>query len=112
MQARAGQRIRVALYWHALEAPGAERTVSVRLLDAAGGTVAQQDNWPGQGTKPTSWWEEGWEVRDLYYLDIPPSTPAGTASLRVLVYDSYSLEIIPFDDGTEMLHIAPVEVVP
>jgi uncharacterized membrane protein len=111
LQARAGQRIRVALYWRALEAPGAERTVSVRLLDAAGGMVAQQDNWPGQGTKPTSWWEEGWEIRDLYYLDIPQGTPTGTASLRVLVYDSYSLEAIPFDDGTEMLHIAPVEVV-
>lgn len=60
-----GQEIRVTLYWEALAAPNAERTVSVRIADATGALVAQKDEQPSEASRPTSWWEPGWYFRDV-----------------------------------------------
>ena len=112
---RGGQQVRVSLYWEALAAPDAERTVSVRIVDASGAVIAQHDNMPGQGKKPTSWWREGWEIRDVYYITVPagpeqaPSVPGG---LDVVVYDTFSSEIVPWDDGTEVLRACRIELAP
>jgi uncharacterized membrane protein len=106
-----GQGLRVSLYWQALDAPGAERTVSVRIVGSDGTIIAQHDGWPALGTKPTSWWEKGWEIRDTYYLTIAPEAQPGPGSLIVLVYDTYSSEILPFSGGTEVLGICEVRIV-
>jgi uncharacterized membrane protein len=111
VQVHRGQQVRVTLLWEALAAPEAERTVSVRLVSAGGGLITQQDNWPGQGAKPTSWWEAGWRIRDVYYLTVPPDAQDGSASLHVLVYDSYSHDVISLDDGTDSVEISSVEIV-
>lgn len=111
VQLRPGQQVRASLFWEALDAPQADRTVSVRILDAGGVLIAQYDNWPAQGTKPTSWWEKGWHIRDVYYLTLPPEARAGPAHLDVLVYDSDTRQVIPFDDGSETIEIAPLEIV-
>lgn len=105
-----GQRVRVSLYWEALTAPQAERTVSVRIADSSGGLVAIYDNLPGQGKKPTSWWQEGWEIRDVYYLTISPQAQLGPGSLSVLVYDSLSGETLAFDDGREAVTVCEVSL--
>jgi hypothetical protein len=91
-----GQRARVSLYWRALAAPEAERTVSVRIADSSGALIAQHDGLPGNGTKPTSWWQEGWEIRDVHYVQVSPDAQPGPGSVQVVVYDSHSLEIVPF----------------
>ena len=105
-----GQDLRVSLYWEALDAPNAERTVSVRVEAPSGVLIAQKDNWPGQGKKPTSWWEAGWQIRDVYYLHIPADAAPGPAQLGVLVYDSYSGETVRADGGAERIEIAPVRI--
>jgi hypothetical protein len=105
-----GDQVRVALHWEALEAPRAERTISVRIVDEQGALIAQHDGWPARGTKPTSWWEAGWQVRDVHYLTVPEGTAPGPASLSVLVYDSYSQEILPFEGGQAMIEILPVQI--
>ena len=105
-----GQQVRVSLYWEALADPNAERTVSVRVSDAAGALVAQHDNMPGQGKKPTSWWEEGWQIRDVYYLTLSPQARPGQGSLVVVVYDSYSGQVVLWDDGSAALRAAGVDV--
>jgi uncharacterized membrane protein len=92
-----GQEVRVSLYWRALAAPNAERTVSVRIVDSLGALVAQHDSLPGNGNKPTSWWKEGWELRDVHHLAVPSEVRPGIGGLEVVVYDSHSLEIVPFD---------------
>ncbi|MBN1584417.1 MAG: DUF2079 domain-containing protein, partial [Anaerolineae bacterium] len=92
-----GQIMRVSLYWQALAAPKAERTVSVRLVLPGGSLLAQQDNMPGRGKKPTSWWQEGWQIRDVYDLTVSPDAPPGAGTLDVLVYDSYDARVLPFD---------------
>ena len=108
----AGQQVRVSLYWEALVAPNAERTVSVRVTDGAGALAAIHDNLPGQGKKPTSWWKEGWQIRDVYYLTVSPQAAAGRGRLGVLVYDSLTGETVPFEDGTEILELCPVTIGP
>ena len=105
-----GQEVRVSLYWEALAAPNAERTVSVRVADASGWLVAQHDSMPGHGTKPTSWWEKGWVIRDVYYLQVSPDAPPGPGRLEVLVYDSASGQVVPFGGGSQAITVAPVEL--
>ncbi len=111
VQVRPGQQVRVSLYWLALDAPAAERSVSVRIADVSGALVAQQDNWPGQGKKPTSWWEKGWQIRDVYYMTISSQAQPGPASLDVVLYDSFSHEIVPFGRD-EVLHLCDVVIIP
>lgn len=96
------QLLRVSLYWRALESPGENRTVSVRIVDGDGTLVAQHDMQPSSGSRPTSWWEPGWEFRDVYYLKIDNEYSLGDASLNLLLYDSATQERIPFADREEI----------
>lgn len=105
-----GDEIRVNLYWEAINAPDAERTVSVRIAGENGRLLAQQDNWPVQNHKPTSGWQSGLEIRDTYYLTIDPTAEPGLANLDVLLYDSYTQESIPFATGGESLHLHPIHI--
>ncbi|TFG69854.1 MAG: DUF2079 domain-containing protein [Anaerolineales bacterium] len=91
-----GQGLRVYLYWDALDAPGAERSVSVRIMDTSGTLLAQHDSMPGGGSKPTSWWERGWTFRDIYDLRMPDGLSARAGSLEIVLYDTYTLETVPF----------------
>jgi hypothetical protein len=106
-----GQELRVTLYWEALAAPEVERTVSVRVEDAAGDLVAQYDSQPVQASRPTSWWQPGWRLRDVYYLTVAPEAALGPASLDLVLYDSYTGERAPFDGGAEALQMLPLDVV-
>lgn len=107
---KAGQEIRVTLYWEALAAPEAERTVSVRIANDDGWLYAQKDSMPVGGTRPTSWWEPGQTIRDVYYLTVPPDTPPGSHNLDLVLYDTYTLEIVPFTGEGEILHLQPIVV--
>jgi hypothetical protein len=98
------------LYWEALAAPGVERTVSVRVEDGTGALVAQQDSQPVQASRPTSWWEPGWRLRDVYYLTVDPGAAVGPASLDLVLYDSYSQERVRFDNGDETVQLLPLEI--
>lgn len=110
IQMQPGQTVRVTLYWEAIATPPGERTVSVRIADETGWLWAQIDTKPSNGTRPTSWWQPGWKLRDVYYLTIDPNATPGTASLDVLLYDSTTQEPIPFTNGTPTLHIADIQI--
>lgn len=99
-----GDEIRVNLYWQALQSPNAERTISLRIAQN-GGLIAQYDGWPVQGNRPTSWWQSDWSLRDTYYLTVSDEAANGEASLDILLYDSYTQERIPFDNGDEILSL-------
>ncbi len=109
-----GQTVRVTLYWEALGSPGVERTVSVRIADAGGALLAQHDGLPGGGSKPTSWWETGWAFRDVTYLTLPSDAPSGPAGLDLVLYDTFTLEVIPFEGTPEgdagVLHLLPATI--
>lgn len=105
-----GQNLRVDLYWQALAAPEGERTVSVRLADETGFLHGQHDGVPGLGSKPTSWWEPGWQIRDVHYLTVAPQSSSGPLLLELVLYDTFTQENIPFADDQQRALLAPVEI--
>ncbi|HUV88894.1 MAG TPA: glycosyltransferase family 39 protein [Anaerolineae bacterium] len=72
-----GQTLRLQVYWLAQQRPAEDYTVFVHLLDGAGQLVAQQDNPPVRGTRPTSTWEPGAVIVDPYDLSIPDDAVPG-----------------------------------
>ena len=105
-----GQQVRISLFWRALAAPQAERTVSVRISDSAGNIVAQNDSSPAEASRPTSWWEEGWYFREVRYLEIPLNLPLDTLSVDILLYDSFTGEQLPFDSDQIIYQIVGLQL--
>lgn len=107
-EALPGGSLEVTLHWQALAPVGADYTVFVQLLDN-GQVVAQQDNPPRAGRYPTSLWEAGEVVTDMYTLVVPakgaPSyqliagmyTPADLQRLPVFAADGQ-----PLGDAVEL----------
>ena len=80
--------VEVTLYWHALEPMSVDYTISVRLLAADGGRLAQHDGWPVDGLLPTSQWRPGDYVLDTHTMPVPAGPEAGL--VQVVVYDAAS----------------------
>ncbi len=108
--ARPGDTLRISLYWEALQAPNAERTVSVRLAEPDGWLIAQKDQLPVEGRQPTSWWEAATQVRDVYYLEIPLGITPGPKRLELVLYDSFTQEPVLFAGKESPLPLLTVEV--
>ncbi len=82
----AGQ-LSVKLLW-SLRHAGVPRnwSLSVRLLDAGGRVIVQQDGQPGYGYLPTTLWLPGELVRDDWVLPLPAGLAPGRYTLRVIPY--------------------------
>ena len=79
-----GGNIRLTLYWEVLGPLEEDYTVFVQLLDADGKVVAQKDNYPQNGTYPTSiWTEQDPIVADEYELELPAEI--GRSPHRIIV---------------------------
>jgi len=77
----------LTLYWRALEAPGHDYSVSLRLLDGAGQELLRVDSQhPVLGTYPTSLWTAGEVVGDYYELQLPADLAAGSYRWGVILY--------------------------
>ena len=105
-----GGRLRIILYWQAVATPEAERTVSLHLLDSAGQLVAQHDGLPGAGSRPTSFWQAGQQVRDIHLLEIPADLAPGALNLQLLLYDTFTQERVPFNDGQENFQLGQINI--
>jgi hypothetical protein len=95
-----GQTLRLQLYWQALEPVAEDYTVFVHVLDQAGQLVAQQDNPPVRGTRPTSTWEPGTVIVDPYDLLIPQDAPVGDYAVTLGLYRLADLSRLPVRDDT------------
>jgi hypothetical protein len=85
-----------------LEPLAEDYTVFVHLLSVEEGAeqlVAQQDNPPVRGTRPTSTWEPGEVVIDPYDLEIPGDASPGEYVLAVGLYHWPDLARLPVRDG-------------
>jgi hypothetical protein len=81
----AGPVIQITLYWRALRPVEWDYALSLRLLDAAGRPVFQQDaTHPVLSSYPTSLWTPGEVVGDFYELPLPPGS--APATLQLLPY--------------------------
>ncbi|MFQ6058139.1 MAG: DUF2723 domain-containing protein [Anaerolineae bacterium] len=86
---RRGETVQVDLRWLALRPLRRDYTVSVQLMGQ--GWRAQDDSTPALGAIPTLKWVRGMVVNDRHRLELP-SEASGPASLRVAIYDAFTLE--------------------
>jgi hypothetical protein len=91
---RAGETLRLDLYWKAQRRLDISYGVQARLVDSALNVYAQQDN-AHPGSYPTSWWEEGKYMKDTHRITVPESTPPGQYLLQVGLYDPSTLQPLP-----------------
>lgn len=96
---RPGETIDVQLNWRGLKTWDADYTVFVHLLGPDGKVHGQVDAWPGQGTRPTSTWNAGETVGDLYAVTLPPGAPGGRYQIEVGWYLLATLRRLPVIDA-------------
>lgn len=87
--------LHLVLYWRARVALNEDYTVFVHLLDANGNIIAQTDLPPQAGNYPTSIWDAGEQVRDVYTFDLP----ANAQRIRVGLYRADSGKRLPVMDN-------------
>jgi hypothetical protein len=90
-----GQTLRLALYWQPSVTSPRPLKVSLRLVDAEGkpllnddGTAATLDEYPLRRVSPTTAWVEGERTRDVYTLSLPQGGLEEGATLQVILYDA------------------------
>jgi hypothetical protein len=108
--ARAGDSLRVRLYWRALAAMSEDYTVFVHLVDTSGKTIAQKDDQPQRGTYPTSFWGAGETVADEYVLTLPRDALSGEYRIHVGIYRAGDGARLPLQGGGDQVVIANVRV--
>ncbi|GAB4275864.1 MAG: hypothetical protein Kow0080_25690 [Candidatus Promineifilaceae bacterium] len=84
----AGETLTLSLFWRAEKQATRPYTVFIHLVDDSGHIIAQQDNWPVQGSWPPTCWQKKQAIHDTYQLVIPPETLPGTYQLYIGMYDS------------------------
>ncbi|MGB1253467.1 MAG: hypothetical protein ACPG8W_22835, partial [Candidatus Promineifilaceae bacterium] len=90
--------LNVTLVWSALRDISADYTAFVHLLDANGALVAQHDGIPTFGNRRTQNWPLGTPIIDPHLLTLNELS-AGTYDLLIGMYDSTSIEKLPFENG-------------
>jgi hypothetical protein len=87
--------VAVDLGWELAEQPGDEVTIGLRLADPTGYVWAQRDAPPGGGQLPFSEWPVGQTHLDRQGLLVPAGTPPGDYEIRLRVYRSADLSVLP-----------------
>ncbi len=88
------------LYWQT-EAPVTTRyKVFAQLLTADNALVAQVDNFPAAGQRPTTGWLPGEIITDPHSLPLSPDVPAGVYRLITGLYNPLTGERLPVVDET------------
>lgn len=110
-----GQTIRLTLYWQAVREPQRPYTVFTHLLDARGEMRGQQDNMPQQGQLPTTCWQSGEFVTDVYDIPLAEDAPPGEYTVEVGMYYLPTGERLPVSgvpgQPPDRLLLGPITVV-
>ena len=100
-----GGVLELRMAWRAHDAIEANYSVFVHLLNDEGELIAQQDNWPVRGTRPTVTWEPGEIIADHYSLPIPLHTPPGRYKVYAGIYGAGTGERLSVEmDSTSQPH--------
>ncbi len=100
-QVTQGDGLDLTLYWQPEEEIGTSLTVFVHLFDGEGHIVAQQDQIPVGGTRPTTGWAPGEVIGDPYRLFVGMGVPPGEYRVRVGWYDARTGERVRLVDGSD-----------
>jgi hypothetical protein len=90
-----GDPLLLTLYWRAAAPVGGAYTVFTHLQGPEGELIAQQDNPPGRGTRPTDSWVTGALIEDPYEIEVPLDTVPGEYTVSTGMYDPMGLERLP-----------------
>jgi hypothetical protein len=82
-----GRKLLLTLYWQCLGETATSYTVFVHALDDEGQVVAQRDQRPAAGARPTTGWVAGEYVMDEYVIELPEGVSAGALRVAVGLYD-------------------------
>ena len=105
--AEGANKLRLTLYWQALERVNGRYKVFVHVVDDFGRIVAQQDSDPGSGAAPTQTWRVGEAVTDTYELSLPDGGPY---ELLIGLYDPDTGQRLPVQDASQ--HTLPDAAIP
>jgi hypothetical protein len=105
-----GGNLTLTLYWQASGPSGVPYTVFVHLLDANDKVVAQKDEPPVHGTRPTTGWVAGEYVADEHVIAIDPSVPPGPYRLEVGLYDPDTGQRVALTSGGDAARIGAVRI--
>jgi hypothetical protein len=101
---RPGDTLHLTLYWQALAKMETSYTVFAHLLDVQNRIWGQKDNFPVEGTYPTTNWLSGEVVIDEYGIVVDAEAPAGEYQIEVGMYDPKSMSRLPaFDEAGRRL---------
>ena len=94
-----GEPVKVDVTWRGLKSWPDNYTAFVHLLGPDGKVHGQVDQWPVQGTLPTSSWTAGQVVDDPYIITLPPDAPGGKYQVEVGWYLLSTLRRLNVLDG-------------
>jgi 4-amino-4-deoxy-L-arabinose transferase-like glycosyltransferase len=100
-QPRAGEPIRLSLYWRRVGAIDKAYKVFVQLLDEAGQVAAQDDAEPGRGAFPTDQWRLGEVVSSSFVLHPPAGLAAGKYRIITGFYDGETGVRLETEEGED-----------
>lgn len=96
-----GEMLTITAYWRCLRETNLDYSIYVHLLGRNGEPIGQMDTYPGLGTYPTSLWQAGELIRDVYQVTISPT--AMTPTLARVEIGPYlyrqEAEPLPMSDG-------------
>ncbi len=112
---RAGDYVRLALYWQATSPPATNYHAFVHLVDIAGQPLVQEDQLPGPLFQLPRLWDAYTLWPDVYLLRIPDDAESGLYWPAVGMYDFADLQRLPVYSGTESeprddLRLPPLKV--
>ncbi len=99
-KAKAGEALRLTLYWQALAPMQTSYTVLAQLLDSAGKVVAEQESIPAGGARPSSGWVLHEILTDPHEIALPADLPPGGYGLVVGLYDKATGARLPAYDAS------------
>jgi hypothetical protein len=94
-----GETVQVDLTWRGVKSWPDNYTAFVHLLGPDGKVHGQIDQWPVQGTLPTSSWTAGQVVNDPYVITLPSDSPGGKYQVEVGWYLLSTLRRLNVLDG-------------
>lgn len=105
-----GEIIPLTLYWRSDAPFDRSYKVFVHLFDENGRLIAQQDQIPANGIRPTTGWVPGEFVQDDYALVLPTDMAPGNYQLITGLYDVETGHRLPLADGAGDAITIPVSI--
>jgi hypothetical protein len=93
--------LRLTLYWQPSEEVPDDLKVFVHVLNYEGRLVAQRDQAPAGGERPTTGWAPGEVVADRYSIPLPPDVGPGGYRVQVGWYEASTGTRVPLDQATQ-----------